>query len=97
MDGSSSETFLHELGHNLGLDFGGEDGHTIDGSGLMGAILNGQHGVDDNALKSMFQLMPVTGESFHKKHENTAGRAKDFLDDNAKKYDRNKAKKAGFN
>ena len=98
MDGSSSEVLLHELGHNLGLDFGGSDSsHTPDDSGLMGASLNGQYGVDKGALKSMFQGMPVTGQSRQIKHSNTKGRAKDFLNKYGDTYDKTKAKKSGFN
>jgi hypothetical protein len=96
MDGSSSEVLLHELGHNLGLDCGGKYGHTKDGSGLMGAKVNGQYSIDKNALKLMFQGMPVTGQSMQIQHSNTVGRAKDFLNEYGDSYDKTKAKKSGF-
>lgn len=100
LSGSSSETLLHELGHNLGLDFSdfGGDEHSADGTGLMGANINGQTSVPKEVLRDM--VIDLGGGSnlstFQRTHKNTKKRAKEFLNDNTKRYDKSKASKSGF-
>ena len=99
LDGTSTEVLLHELGHNLGLDFSDSGGgnHTANGSGLMGATINGQYGIDASPLKDMLISLGAGGaRNMHHSHNGTKGRAKEFFNDEAKKYDKNKANKAGF-
>ena len=99
LEGTSTEVLLHELGHNLGLDFSdsGGDEHTADGTGLMGKVINGQYSIDDNPLKDMLISLGVGGSgNIHHSYSGTKGRAKDLFKDNVKKYDKNKADKAGF-
>lgn len=96
MDGSSPEIMLHELGHNLGLDFDG-DPHTHDGEGLMGSRMNGSTSVSPIALMNMYLEMSVTGFTQQIEYTNTKGRAKEFLESQGESYDSDKAKKVGFN
>ena len=103
MDNGETEAFLHELGHNLDFDFSTKGDkssvpHTKDGKGLMGANLNGDHSVSNAALKDMAINLGVTGNNngLVQEIKNKRTKLRDFLKNYGKKYDKNKAKKAGF-
>ena len=101
-----SNTPLHELGHNLGLDFWEEGDekharteHTKDGKGLMGATSKNQYGVSDKALAEMYysNLAVYIGKSHHTFiYENTQKNVKSFFKENVESYDTKKVEKAGF-
>ncbi len=96
---SFAELILHELGHNLGLDFyyNGGDEHTADGTGLMGSNLNGQRSVDSRALIEVFRLLGSEGiKNTTINHPNTKENARKFLFKNSIKYQQDKADSAGF-
>ncbi|AFC23399.1 RHS repeat domain-containing protein [Saprospira grandis] len=96
--GRLKEVFLHELGHNLGLEFGYNEPHTLDGKGLMGSHVNGDLSIDSKAKRDLWIVNGVLTEYPKKvyKHEGTKERAKDFLKRYGK-YQNSKAKTKGFN
>ncbi len=82
---SGAELILHELGHNLALEFSGSDPkHTSDGSGLMGANMNGSKSVSKSALFNLYKLaISVTGANSEKTHNNSVDRINKFVKDNS--------------
>ncbi|OAV43661.1 hypothetical protein A3850_003735 [Lewinella sp. 4G2] len=91
------ELGAHEFGHNTGAD------HSSDGSGLMGDHLNGSISLTRQQILKFIQDLggTKTPKEFangrrHKTHYRTRSRARDFLNSHGEKYDRKKAKDAGF-
>jgi len=102
---SSGEVMAHEMGHNAGLDFShsGGDEHTANGSGLMGANVNGQVSLSDKKAKSNYHTgigaranPSVSNGRGYRQHPNTLGRLRSFFRRNVNDHDRNKTKKSGM-
>lgn len=87
---------LHELGHNLGLDFKGNS-HSQDGKGLMASKIQNSLAIPMDVKIAMAKSLGTLGPFSHQvTHKNTLERAKSFFNENVKLFENSKAYESGM-